>query len=284
MLAFKQTEISEVVVYRIGEFSKICRVSVSALRYYGDLGLLPPDTVDPETGYRYYSVSQLPRLNRILALKDLGLSLDEIAAILNEELSATELRGMLRLKKSEISQTVTKDQERLSRVEHRLRLIEGEGTMPDNEVVLRELNSQWVLSLRESMPGFQEIGILIGDGFSALIPAGIMPSAPAFTVYHDPEFKTVDVDVEVAFPVEGPVEDAPNTPGGRSFLQRKVARGKAAVLIHEGPYDTIGNSYELIGRWMSENELHIAGSVREAYLVGPDDPNGPITEIRIPVE
>ena len=58
----------------------------------------------------------------------------------------------------------------------------------------------------------------------------------------------------------------------------------AAVLIHEGPYDTIGNSYELIGRWMSENELHIAGSVREAYLVAPDDPNGPITELRIPVE
>ena len=89
-------------MYRIGEFSKICRVPVSALRYYSDLGLLPPVETDPASGYRYYSAAQLPRLNRILALKDLGLSLDEIGAILNEELVLEELRGMLRLKRAEI--------------------------------------------------------------------------------------------------------------------------------------------------------------------------------------
>ena len=59
-------------MYRIGEFSKICRVPVSALRYYSDLGLLPPVSIDPASGYRYYEVAQLPRLNRILALNDLG--------------------------------------------------------------------------------------------------------------------------------------------------------------------------------------------------------------------
>ena len=270
-------------MYRIGEFSKICRVPVSALRYYGDRGLLPPDTIDPDTGYRYYAVSQLPRLNRILALKDLGLSLDQIAAILNDELSAAELRGMLRLKQAEISQLVTEEQARLSRVENRLRLIESEGMMPSHDVVLKELEPQRVVSLREVLADPQDVGTMIGDGFSALIPAGIMPVAPCFSVYHDPEFKPTELDVEIAFPVADPPEAVPHTAGGRSFTQRVVPGGKAAVIIHEGPYDTIEESYVEIGNWISDNGLRITGPIQEAYLVAPDDPGGPITEIRLPV-
>ena len=270
-------------MYRIGEFSKICRVPVSALRYYGDLGLLPPDTVDPDTGYRYYAVSQLPRLNRILALKGLGLSLDEIGAILNDELSAAELRGMLRLKQAEISQSVTEEQARLSRVENRLRLIEGEGMMPSHDVVLKELEPQPVVSMREVSADLQDVGTMIGDGFAALMPAGIMPVAPCFSVYHDADFKPTEADVEVAFPVAHHLDSLPKTPGGRSLTQRVVPGGKAAVIIHEGPYDTIEDSYVAIGNWISDNRLHIAGLVQEAYLVAPDDPGGPIAEIRIPV-
>ena len=110
-------------MYRIGEFSKICRVPVSALRYYSDIGLLPPVAIDPDSNYRYYDAAQLPRLNRILALKDLGLSLEEIGLILNDELSAAELRGMLRLKQAEMGQAVAEQQAQLARVESRLRLI-----------------------------------------------------------------------------------------------------------------------------------------------------------------
>lgn len=271
-------------MYRIGEFSKICQVPVSALRYYGDLGLLVPDTIDSETGYRYYVVSQLRRLNRILALKDLGLSLEEVASILNEELSAAELRGMLRLKRAEISQAVAEEQQRLARVESRLRLIEGEGLMPDNEVVVRDLDPQRVLSVRETVPSYQDAGLLIGDCFTALMPAGIVPSAPFFTVYHDTEYKRTDIDVEVAFPIEEPIKEPPATPGGRVFSQRTFAGGKAAILIHEGPYETIGDSYEFVGQWISQSGRHIVGPISEAYLVPHDDPNGPITELRVPVE
>ena len=139
-------------MYRIGEFSKICRVPVSALRYYSDLGLLPPVQIDPGSGYRYYEATQLPRLNRILALKDLGLSLDEIGSILNDELSAVELRGMLRLKRAEMSQAVAEQQARLARVENRLRLIEGEGNMPDYEIVLKELEPLHVREFVEHQP------------------------------------------------------------------------------------------------------------------------------------
>ncbi len=275
---------AEVFVYRIGEFSKICRVPVSALRYYSDRGLLPPIEVDPGSGYRYYAASQLPRLNRILALKDLGLSLDEIASILNDELSSAELRGMLRLKRAEMSRAVAEQQAQLARVENRLRLIEGEGDMPDYEIVLKELEPVHVLSLREIAPQPEHVGAMIGDGFAALMPVGIMPTAPCFSLYHDPEFKPDHIDVEIAFPVASEVTTAPETPGGRSFSHRIVPGGKAAVTIHQGPYETIDQAYAAMGSWLDSHDLRMAGPPQEAYLTAPDDPSGPITEIRFPVQ
>jgi len=96
-------------MFKIGEFSKLCRVPASALRYYANIGLLEPDHTDHFTGYRYYSFSQLPRLNRILALKDLGLSLDQIARLLDESVSPAEIRGMLRMRHAEIQQVLDEE-------------------------------------------------------------------------------------------------------------------------------------------------------------------------------
>ncbi len=271
-------------MYRIGEFSKICRVPVSALRYYSDLGLLPPVSVDPSSGYRYYAATQLPRLNRILALKDLGLSLDEIQEILDSDLSAAELRGMLRLKQAEMSQALAEQQAQLARVESRLRLIESEGEMSNYEIVLKEIDAQHVLSLREIAPEPAHVGTMIGDGYAALMPAGLMPIAACFSVYHDPEFKPGNIDVEIAYPVQPGVTEAPQTPGGRSFTHRVVPGGKMAVTIHQGPYDTIDQAYSALGNWLEANNLKMAGPPQEAYLTAPDDPGGPVSEIRIPVE
>lgn len=82
-------------MYKVGDFAKVSRVSVKALRYYDERGLFKPVHVDQVNGYRYYSIDQLPRLNRILALKDLGLSLDQIGVILDKQLTPMELQGML---------------------------------------------------------------------------------------------------------------------------------------------------------------------------------------------
>jgi DNA-binding transcriptional MerR regulator/DNA gyrase inhibitor GyrI len=271
-------------VYRIGEFSKISRVPVSALRYYSDLGLLPPVEVDPGSGYRYYEAIQLPRLNRILALKDLGLSLDEIGSILNEDLSAAELRGMLRLKRAEMSRAVAEQQAQLARVENRLRLIESEGNMPEYEIVLKEVDPLHVLSLREVAPEPQHVGTMIADGYAALMPSGIMPIAPCFSLYHDPEFKPDNIDVEIAYPVSPDVTSAPQTPGGRSFSRRTVPGGTMAVTVHQGAYEIIDEAYVAMGTWLDANNLKMTGPPQEAYLTAPGDPGGPITEIRFPVE
>jgi DNA-binding transcriptional MerR regulator len=80
-------------VFRIGDFSRLSLVSVKALRYYDELGLLKPARVDEFTGYRYYAASQLTRLNRVLALKDMGLSLEQIALLLDKEPTPDQIRG-----------------------------------------------------------------------------------------------------------------------------------------------------------------------------------------------
>src|ERR1051326_5641034 len=119
-------------VFKIGDFSRLTQVTVKTLRHYDRLGLIKPDYIDPESGYRYYTAGQLPRLNRILALKDLGFSLEQITTLVKEEVPISELRGMLRLKRAEMERTIQDEQERLRRVDARLRqLEEGDSRMYD---------------------------------------------------------------------------------------------------------------------------------------------------------
>ncbi len=94
---------------RIGDFSKLSRVSIKALRFYDEMGLLKPISVDRFSGYRFYEYNQLPRLHRILALKDLGFSLEEIGHLLAGDLSAEQMRGMLKLRQAEIRQKVREE-------------------------------------------------------------------------------------------------------------------------------------------------------------------------------
>ncbi len=108
---------------KIGEFSQLAQVTVRTLHHYDDLGLLKPAHIDPQSDYRYYTIEQLPRLNRIVALKDLGLSLDQIAHLLDCAVSAEELRGMLELRQADIAQHIATEQATLARVAARLRLI-----------------------------------------------------------------------------------------------------------------------------------------------------------------
>ena len=124
---------------RIGDFSKLSRVSIKTLRYYDDMELLKPIHVDGGTGYRYYSFEQLPRLNRILALKDLGFSLAEIGELL-DDVSLEQLRGMLRMRQSEAQKRLDEEQERLGRIETRLKQIELEDKMSEYDVVIKKVD------------------------------------------------------------------------------------------------------------------------------------------------
>jgi DNA-binding transcriptional MerR regulator len=270
-------------MFRIGLFSRISQVPVSALRYYADIGLLEPAEIDPSSGYRYYAAAQLPRVNRILALKDMGLSLDEIGSMLDEGIDAGQLRGMLRMKRAEIGKEVAEQQARLDRVEARLRLIEKEGTMPEAEVVLKKVDSLRGLAVREVLPTIGDIGALIGDGFGAIGMAGLALTGPPLTIYHDKEFTGESVDTEIVYLVAN-ISKPVQTPAGRTLTERVVEGGEVASIVHTGPYETLGDTYQAIAAWIDEHGYRVSGPVQEIYLSDPDEPGPNITEIRMPVE
>ena len=272
-------------MFRIGDFSRICQVPVSALRYYADLGLLVPAHIDRFTGFRYYQLNQLPRLNRILALRDLGLSLEEIGRLLNEELSADEMRGMFRLQQAKLQQQLEDEQARLARVAARLREIEKEGKMPHQDVVLKAIDPQHVMSIREIIPTPVTVGRMLSEGFAALGQQGIHPAAPPQAIYHDEEFKLTDMDVEVVIPVAAAITRDLPLPNGRVLSVRDLpAVQSAASVIHIGSYDGLSATYQVLGKWIDANGYRIAGASREIYLKAADKDGDPIVEIQWPVE
>lgn len=271
-------------MFRIGDFSRLCMVPVSSLRYYADLGLLEPAAVDPCSGYRYYTAAQLRVVNRIVALKELGLTLEEIRAVLGQGLAVGELRGMLRLKRAEADRRLTEEKERLARVEARLRLIEREGRMPEQEVVVKTIPEVRGLGMREKVAGPQGIARLFGDGFAGLTMAGVTLVGPPVSVYHDPEFSPESIDVELIYPVASAAKGALATPGGRTLGPRAVPGGEAAVIVHVGPYDTLGEAYQALADWVGEHGYRPSGPPQEVYLTSPAEAGPPVTEIRMPVE
>ena len=150
-----------------------------------NLGLISPACVDRSSGYRYYSVDQLPRLHRILALKDLGLSLEQVAYLLDGTLSAEELRGMLLLKQAELRQRVAEEQARLDRVQQRLRFIEQEGSLPEIDVVVKSVPALHVLSLRRAVKLHQPPHYVFYEAGAALRAHGLRAAVEAIMCrYH----------------------------------------------------------------------------------------------------
>jgi DNA-binding transcriptional MerR regulator len=186
---------------RIGDFSKLSRVSVKTLRFYDEMGLLKPVEVDRFTGYRYYEFNQLPRLYRILALKDLGFSLEEIGHLLEGELSTEQMRGMLKLRQAEIRQRMDEESERLERVEPWLRQIEQEDSMSTYDVVIKKIEPLKVASVRGVVPTPPDQRSLWDELLDYLNQKGARMIGPPMAIYHDKEFKERDWDIEVVMPL-----------------------------------------------------------------------------------
>ena len=266
---------------KIGDFSKLSRVSVQALRHYDEMGLLKPASVDNFTAYRYYSANQLPRLNRILALKDLGFSLEQIGQLLKDGLPVEELRGMLKMKRAEIEQRLEEGQERLMRVEARLRQIEMENTMSNYEVVIKKIEPMLVAAVRDTVPTYSQQGNLWGELY-AQIGQGAQFAGPCLTLYHDEGYRERDVDVEVCQPITR------SMPAHGRVKVRELPGGAMASTVHNGAYNRLGQAYEAVTRWLETSGYKIAGPGRELYLQAAQpvrqDDESCVTEIQFPVE
>lgn len=266
---------------RIGEFSKLAQVPVPTLRYYDQLGLLRPVGVDRSTGYRYYSADQLPRVHRILALKGLGFSLEQIGTVLDEGPTPEQMRGMLRLRHAQIAQELAEGRSRLREVEARLRQIEREERMPSYDVVLKRVEPQLVAIVRAILPSHDAVGALFGEVHAAL-GGRACEAGQSLVIWYDTEYKDRDVDGAAAFVLRRRVP-----PSGRMRVLEMPAATVASA-VHHGCYDTIGDAHEAVFAWVGANGYRVAGPDREVNLhytmpVRRDDPSY-VTEIQYPVE
>lgn len=274
---------------KIGEFSKLAQVPVATLRYYDQIGLLKPGEIDRFTGYRYYAASQLPRLHRILALKGLGFSLDQIAAVLDAGISPEQMRGMLRLRHAQISQELAAAQARLLEVEARLQQIEHEDELPGYDVIVKRVEPLLIASVRAVLPNHSAVGGLFGEVYEAIRPYVEKALAPAperggqtLVLCYDSEFKDSDVEAAAAFMLRCPIP-----PSGRVQVC-ELPEVMVAATIHHGSYATIGAAHEAVLCWVAANGYRVAGPDRELNLyhappIRQDDPSY-ITEIQYPIE
>lgn len=269
-------------MFTIGEFAAIGRVSVRMLRHYDGIGLLTPAHVDEHSGYRYYRADQLRRLNRLLALKDLGFTLDQVRQVLDDELTPAELRGMLRLRRAELAERIAADRDRLGRVEARLRIIEEEHTMSTTDVAVKPIPATRIAALEAVVDSaaHDAIGPVVQDLFGRLAEylqrGEIMCAGPDVVVYTP----TVEggLRCRAGFTVrDGVVPDGVELVG-------LPAIERAATLVHRGPMAEIGASYQRLAVWIEENGYRTDGSAREVYLVSHPKPQHDwVTELQMPV-
>jgi effector-binding domain-containing protein len=268
-------------MFKIGDFSRLSRISVKALRFYDEIGLLKPVQVDQFTGYRYYSADQLPRLHYILALKDTGLSLEEIVKLIDNSLAPAQLRDIFILKQAELRQRLSEEQQRLAHVEKLLSQIEKEGKMPDYKVVVKKIEPQLVASVRGILPAYGEVGQFYEEIFKHLAKKMIFkPSAATLLICHDQEFKEKDVDVEICVPIKKAVS------GSDKVKVYELPAVEAACIILKGPYEGLTPAYGALMAWIETSGYQPSGPSREIYLSSPYDKKNPadyVTEIQLPV-
>lgn len=271
-------------MFAIGDFAKHARVSVRMLRHYDALGLLPPARVDEFSGYRYYDAAQLARVNRIVALKDLGFTLRQVQSILDAEVDAEELRGMLRLRRAELENAAAAAAARLAQVEVRLAAIEQEGRIPGYDVVVKSLAPMRLAEVSDVAPGFDpgDVGPVIGPCYEALCrrlqSVGVTPTGPGLAYYEEAASGDGAIVVHAGLPVAAHVH------GDDGFgVVELPSVARAATVVHHGPMDNVLPAVQSLARWVDVNDCKPVGLPRELSVHCPEDHCEWVTELQQPV-
>jgi len=258
----------------ISDFARLGQVSVRRLRHYDAIGLLVPDRVDPFSGYRSYSPEQLHLLNRLVALKDLGFSLDQVQRLLGEPVAVDELRGVLRLRRAELEEEARAVSTKLAAVESRLRMIEKENTV-SSDYVVKTVPAVRLVARRATLDP-AELGNRIGPMFDA-VAAGLshLPGSLATPIATYAEAEA-GMEVVVGYGYAG------EPPDGAEAVE--LPQAQAVCGVHLGPMSHIGESWQALHRWVVENGYSHAGPCRELYVrAEAEDQADWVTELQQPV-
>ncbi len=267
---------------KIGDFSKLSRVSIRMLRYYNALGLLVPAMTDQFTSYRYYSEDQLPVAGRITELKDMGFGLAAIGEIMKRYDDPRVLTQHLRLKQAELREQSAETAYRLRLLETALQRLGKDGVSMNYNVILKELPERYVASVRKQIPGYDQEGLLWDILMEETAPLKMQDGDPCYTnaIFHDTEYKENDVDVEVQKSVKGKYADTANV----------TFKTEPPVLVasstYKGAYDGINEVNEAVANWVRDNGYTFQGASFFIYHVSPhetQDPDEYVTEVCYPV-
>ncbi|MFI6391868.1 MerR family transcriptional regulator [Nonomuraea sp. NPDC050547] len=267
-------------MFSIGDFARLGLVSVRMLRHYDAIGLLRPAHVDPATGYRSYQAAQLSRLNRIVAIKDLGFTLEQVGAILDDKVSTEELHGMVRLRRAQLEEQISADLARLRGVEARLRTIEREGHMRTDDVVLKKVAPMRIaeLSGRAASYDSEDIGPVIQPLYAQLMKrlceADIKITGPGCAYYLPEDDGTVMVHAAVEVGV---------SEGADVGFLNLAGIETAAAIIHTGSMDHVGTTMQALAHWIEDNGYRALGLSREVSLHCPENRDEWVTELQIEV-
>ncbi|WP_167957453.1 MerR family transcriptional regulator [Anaerosporobacter faecicola] len=266
-------------MFRIGEFSKITQVSIRMLRYYDEQRILIPACIDEQNGYRMYTAEQIEQLNRVLILKNLGLSVKEIKELLiNWE--PDRVRDMLENQLVRTQKAIEQEQERYRQIQGYLQDWDKQEE-PQVQIVLKKIPAYYVLSLRRVMKNYyceEELWKELMETTSGL--EGHM----SFSVYHDLDYREENVDIEACVVIDGQWEAKNGNVICRQIEEVPVA---ASFMIY-GPYANISPAYRQFAYWLEQHpEYKMAGENRQICHVSmchTENPEEYITELQIPLE
>jgi DNA-binding transcriptional MerR regulator len=269
---------------KIGEFSRLSQVTVKTLHHYDDIGLLKPSHVDRFTKHRYYALEQLPHVHRIMTLKELGLSLEQISKMVDSELSIEHLRGMLALKEAEVQQGIDEEQTRLKRIRFHIRQIDLEAEMSNLDIVIKKVDPVRALTMR--LQGKTQAEILHYGGSampvfleSGLVEMGGMPTVQGkyiFQIVYAKEVSQTNLDIELVLPVSDSWKDDLSIPNAGTWILREVdGIEQAATYIYNGTPITLANPLYInenlvdLERWVVANGYKLSNEVRTVTLRMP---------------
>lgn len=269
-------------MFKIGEFSKLTQVSIRMLRYYDETSLLKPAQIDKFSGYRLYSTNQIPILNKIIFLRDMGFNVTEIAVALSHwdnNFITTQLEN----KRLEIENAIKTEQKKLSKIELAMKDIDQEKISIHYNVTIKNIPSYQVLSLRKVIPDYYAEGQLWQEISAFANENNISVSSNTFSIYHDTEYKESGVDVELC----APVDKMGKNMNGFVYRNTEPASIMACTMVY-GEFKNIAGAYVAFANWLQEhNQYRMTGQSRQIVHRGPwneESSDKYLTEIQIPLE
>lgn len=255
-------------------------VSTRTLRFYDETGLLKPERQDLSTGYRYYSVSQLSRLNRILVLKDMGLSLDQIKQLVDSDITPEQIRGMLKLKQVELHQQISEGYNQLARIETWLEQIDNNNLNLEYQVIVRKIEQVRVAAIKTTISDLSGINLLFEELAGYLAEHRVNPAGPPQALFYDEEYRETNLEVEAVIPVEGTLPQ-----NERIKVRVLPVLETAATLVHTGPWEKLIRAFTALLGWIETNNYQISGPNREIFIKAapPGDSANFVTEVLFPV-